>query len=421
VHGRFTFLSDGSFMGVGGAGGDLAKVVEFPSGNVLYSSLLVGGSRISRVARGPYVLLRPIKDNALGIFDLKQNKTFFQSQRRAFDVWDQQGIGERENGDLITLAIADGQNPGDGQTSRSPTGRRARRGSFARPHLACGVAEFARRRVERRYRQRTYHLRGFHGGYFTSNGEVIMDFPKYMKTERAIVEASLDHQSLQAKYAIEENERAYQAGKYLVTVDDPDSNAAQLHNVTFNIKDVTSGTLLWSKHVANEAPTYFVDYSNDSLILMWPANSKEIQSLAKQDGDADAKLAPFKTRDGIDYIQVLGLDRGKQRFAVAVDTGKNSIQVSDIIASTDRLVFADRKNRLLIYAADGLQLGTLQGSRPEISRAANLLAARRQSGEVTLYDLQTLQQRATHTFDSRAAVVAFSADGKRMLVLSGDR
>jgi WD40 repeat protein len=419
--GRFIFLSDGSFMGVGGSGGDLAKIVEFPSGRAIQSSILIGGSRISPVARGPYVMLRPIKDNALGIVDLKQNKIFFQSQRSAFDIWDMQGIGERENGDLVVVDLVTAKFQ---ETAKLPEAQLGgvRAGAVSPDLTWLAVSQSSRGAIWNvPSGKRTYHMRGFRGGYFAPDGEAILDFPKYMKTERSIVDVSLDHNSLQAKYTIDEKERSAQAGKYLITVDTADSGGAQLRNVTFNIKDVNNGKVLWSKHIANEAPTYFLDAPNNSLMLMWPANSKEVQSLAKQDADAAAKLSPFKSKDGIDYVQVLDLDTGKQRFALAVDTGKNSIRVADIIASTDRLIFADRSNRLLIYSTSGAQLATFPGNRPEVSRAANLLAAHTQSGEVTLYDLQTLQPRATHTFDSRAAYVGFSADGKRMLVLSGDQ
>ena len=106
---------------------------------------------------------------------------------------------------------------------------------------------------------------------------------------------------------------------------------------------------------------------------------------------------------------------------MAIDTGKNSIRVTEMVASSDRMVLADSNNRLLIFDPSGAQIGTLTGSRPEISRAANLLSARTQTGELTLYDLQTLQPRAVHNFDSRVACSAFSADGKRLLVLSSNQ
>ena len=51
-------------------------------------------------------------------------------------------------------------------------------------------------------------------------------------------------------------------------------------------------------------------------MLYCQAGSKQIQSLIKQDRDAESKLAAFKSREGIDYVEVVDLD-----------TGKNSIRV----------------------------------------------------------------------------------------------
>ncbi|HZD33482.1 MAG TPA: hypothetical protein VE779_17690, partial [Candidatus Angelobacter sp.] len=247
------------------------------------------------------------------------------------------------------------------------------------------------------------------------------DFPQYLKTERSIVNVALDHNNIQPIYTLGEKEHTLQDGRFLLTLVPAEANGNVNRNLTFEIHDVSTRDLLWSKHFAQERPGYFVDASSNSLLLYWQAGSKEIQSLVKQDSEAQAKLAPFKSREGIDYVEVVDLDSGKQRFAVAIDTGKNSIRVADMVASADRLVVADGNNRLLVFGTNGGQLGTAIGSRPEISRAANLLTARTQSGELTLYDLQTLQPRATHTFDSRVAYSAFSADGKRLLVLSANQ
>jgi tricorn protease-like protein len=156
-------------------------------------------------------------------------------------------------------------------------------------------------------------------------------------------------------------------------------------------------------------------------MLYWQAGSKEIQSLIKQDLAAAARLARFQSREGIDYVEVIDLDSGKQRFAVAIDTGKNSIRVADMVASSDCLVVADGNNRLLVFDSTGQQRGTLMGSRPDLSRTSNLLTARTQNGELTLYDLPTLQTRAVHNFDSRVAFSAFSADGRRLLVFSANQ
>jgi WD40 repeat protein len=418
---HFTFLDGNRFMGVAGNQGEKSAVVEFPSGRAIYSNIMIGGASISQVAHGDSVLLRPIKDNPLGVVDLKQNKIVLQSKRSAFDVWDSQGIGERENGDLIVLDLVTAKIQESVALPDAQLG--VVRAAAVSPDLKwLAISQSSRGAVWNvETGERVYHVRGFHGAYFTPNGAVVVDFPKYLKTERSIVEMSLAQESIQPRYTLDEKERTLQDGRFLLTLVPAETNASPNRNVTFEMRDVKSHEMLWSKHFAQERPGYFVDSDTNSLLLYWQAGSKEIQSLVKQDSEAQAKLAPFNSREGINYVVVLDLDSGKQRFAVAVDTGKNSIRVADMVASADRLVVADSNNRLLVYGINGSQLGTLMGSRPEVSRAANLLTARTQTGELTLYDLRTLQPRATHTFDSRVAYSAFSADGKRLLVLSANQ
>jgi len=418
----FTFLDANRFMGVAGNQGEKSAVVEFPSGRVVYPNIMVGGAHISHVAHGDYILLRPIKDNPLGVVDLKQNKIVLQSKRSAFDVWDAQGIGERENGDLIVLDLATTKVLESVALPEAQLG--GIRAAAVSPDLTwLAVSQNSRGAVWNvQTGQRSYHLRGFQGeAYFSPDGALIVDFPKHLKTERTIASLALDHDAIQPKYTVDEKERTLQQGRYLLTLVPGESNGNANRNVTFEVRDVARHDLLWSKHFAQERPGYFTDADTNSLLLYWQAGSKEIQALVKQDSDAAAKLAPFKSREGIDYVEVLDLDSGKQRFAVAIDTGKNSIRVADMVASADRLVVADSNNRLLVFDANGTQVGTLTGSRPEISRAANLLTARTQTGELTLYDLQMLQPRAVHNFDSRVACSAFSADGKRLLVLSANQ
>jgi len=269
--------------------------------------------------------------------------------------------------------------------------------------------------------QRLYHLRGFHGADFSPQGDVMVDFPKYLKTERSIVSLALDHEFIQPKYTLDEKEHTFQNGRYLLTIVSDETGGNPDRNVTFEVRDVANHELLWSKHFAQERPGYFTDSNANSLVLYWQAGSKEIQSLIKQDREAESKLAVFKSREGIDYVEVVDLDTGKLRFSVAIDTGKNSIRVSEMVASSDRLVLADDNNRVLVFGSNGGQIGTLLGSRPEISRTANLITTRTQNGELTLYELQTLQPRAVNNFDSRVAFTAFSADGKRLLVLSANQ
>ncbi|MGO9306339.1 MAG: hypothetical protein ACLP3R_21995, partial [Candidatus Korobacteraceae bacterium] len=87
----------------------------------------------------------------------------------------------------------------------------------------------------------------------------------------------------------------------------------------------------------------------------------------------------------------------------------------------DRLVAADDQNRVLVYSFDGRLKGTIAGHSPEISAKGDLLTVRTERGELELYDLANVQKRATYDFSSRVAFNGFSADGKRLLVLTSDQ
>ncbi|HZD31202.1 MAG TPA: M48 family metalloprotease, partial [Candidatus Angelobacter sp.] len=163
--GRFTFLADGHFIGVVGNGNN-AKVVEFPSGRMIYPDILVGAAHLTPVARGDYTRLTPVKDNPLGVVDLKQNKIFFQSKRTAFDMWDMQGIGERENGDLITLDLT------TAKIQESVALPEARLGGIRAAAVSADLKWLAISQASRgavwnvETGQRVYHVRGFQGAYF---------------------------------------------------------------------------------------------------------------------------------------------------------------------------------------------------------------------------------------------------------------
>jgi len=421
AYGRFTFLSDGHFMGVGGSRGDISSVVEFPSGRPIEPDILVGAAKLRRSAHGDYVLLSPIKESPLGVLDLKKKAIIFESKREAFDVWDSQGIAERENGDLVHVDLTTAKIEESITLPNAQLG--AVRAAAVSPDLNwLALSQNSRGAVwNMQTGQRMYHLRGFRGGYFTAEGAMYADFPEYLKTDRSIVRLSLTQQELHAIHTLGEKDHASQIGKYLLTLVPGDEKTGVNRNVTFELRDIATMNLLWSKHFGQERPGYVMDFPTNSLMLYWQAASKEVQNRTREDQETAAKLAPFRNKEGINYIEICDLDSGRLRFKIAIDTGKNSISVADMNAAGDRLVLADNKNRLLVYGLDGQLKGTVLGTRPAISSAANLMTARTQSGELTLYDLQTLQTCAVYNFDSRVAFSGFSGDGKRLLVMTANQ
>ena len=416
----FAFLAGGRFIGVAGTNGDKSAVVEFPSGHVIYKDLNIGFSKIAAVAHGDYVMLRPIKDNPVGIFDLKQNKIVLASKRSAMDLWDDRYISERLDGDLLTFELGTVKALEHAQLPDAPLG--TIRADAISPDITwLAVSQSSRGAVwNLQTGQRVYHVRGFSAAYFTPDGAFYADFPKYLSTERTIARAALSNPEIRPQQTIDEKKHTIEAGKFLLTMIPAKENESQ-SNVTMELSNVVDGKLLWSKHFPHERPGYHVNSSANSLVLYWQASSGSAHAIAKEDPAAVSALSRVKDKDGILFVQVLDLDTGKLRTEMTLDTGKHSFQIMAAIATSDRLIVADNQNRVLVYSFDGQEKGTVMGHSPEVSSGSDLLTVRTERGELELYDLSNVQKRSSYDFESPVAFDGFSQDGKRLVVLTSDQ
>jgi WD40 repeat protein len=416
----FTFLADGRFVGVAGANGDKSAVVEFPSGHVIYKDLDIGGSKIAPVAHGDYVLLRPIKDHPVGIFDLKQNKIVLASKRDAMDLWDDRYIAERLDGDLLVFELGTVKAVEHAQLPEAPLGT-IHADALSPDMNWLAVSQTSRGAVwNLQTGQRLYHVRGFSAAYFTPDGALYADFPKYLSTERTIAKAALNAPDIRPQQTIDEKKHTIEAGRFLLTVT-PAKENERYKDVTMELSDVVDGKVVWSKHFPHERPGYHVNSRTNSLVLYWQASSDSAHAIGKEDSDAAAAISRFKDKDGILFVQVFDLDSGKLRAEMTINSGKHSFQISAAMATADCLVIADNQNRVLVYSFEGEPKGTIAGHSPEVSSKSDLLTVRTEPGELELYDLANAKQRTAYDFDSPVACNGFSADGKRFVVLTSDQ
>jgi len=416
----FVFLAGDRLMGVAGDNGERSAVVEFPGGKVIYKDLNVGGSRLEAVAHGDHVLLRPIKDHPVGIFDLQQNKLVVASKKTAIDLWDNTYIAERLDGDLQVVELSTVQPLEHVHLPDSPLGR-VRAGALSPDLDWLAISQKSGAAVwNLQTGQRLYYLRGFSAAYFSPDGALFADFPKYLSTERTIARAMLTKPDVRPGQTIDENTRAIEVGGFLLTLL-PAKEGNTLSDVTLELHDITDNRLLWTKHFPHERPGFLVHFAANSLVLYWKGSSQASHSIAKDDPAAAAALAQLKDKDGALFIQLCDLDTGRTRAQLAFDTGNHSFQVVGAVASRDRLLIADDQSRVLVYSFDGQLKGTIAGHSPEISATADLLTVRSEKGELQLYDLTNLQKRATYDFNSGVAFNGFSADGKRLLVFTSEQ
>src|SRR4029077_12667033 len=79
LHGAFSFITDKTLVG-NEKNGSRAALLTFPEGTILHSFEL-GSSAPFPVAKGEYVLMRPIHDYAVGVLDMRSNTIVRASKR----------------------------------------------------------------------------------------------------------------------------------------------------------------------------------------------------------------------------------------------------------------------------------------------------------------------------------------------------
>ena len=414
-----TFLSNDRFIGLKDDSGK-ARVVKFSSGEVVADDVMIGSATPSAVAKGDYVLLRPLKKEPVGLMDLSRKQIIVAGKMSAMDVWGNSCIGEQADGSIENFDLATNKTVEKVRLPEAPIGKLTA-GGVSSDLAWLAMSQRTRGAVwNLKTGQQLYRVPGFSGAYFDSGTALYTDFYKLPDSERMIGEMSLPKPHYEPKQTLDEKLRVTQNGKYLLEYIPAHANSWD-GNVTIEVHDVRDNKLLWSKHFAQGQPDGWITSESHLLVLYWPAGSKAIKSLVKEDPEAAAKLKPFHDKQGIVFVQVLNLETGKVQSTAVLDTGKNSFSAKSVSVSGSRMILSDDQNRVSVYSFDGKRLASFPGRQFDVSTDLLLVNEESQSEKLALYDLAKLERITEYVFESPVIVKEFSSDGKRLLVVTADQ
>jgi WD40 repeat protein len=158
------------------------------------------------------------------------------------------------------------------------------------------------------------------------------------------------------------------------------------------------------------------------MALVWAMSAKAVQAEIAANPEL-AKRAEGKKRDDASLlIEVVEGRSGKYLGGVVVNTNKISFRVADIFAARGNLVVGDSDNRILVYSlSSGEQIAKAFGHRAEVSATSGLVALENETGQILIYDLTTMEKRDEFRFASPVSSKQFSADGKKLFVLTASQ
>jgi hypothetical protein len=416
----FRFIGTDRLAGINDSNLEKSGIVSFPDGRVI-DELSFGGRDFEPVTRGNYMLIRPIKDYAVGVLDLSTKKIFLADRESGFDIFDTVAVVQRRDGEIALRQVPGGKQIISVTLPRGPLA--PLRAMALSPDLKLlAVSERTRGGVwDLTTNQRLIYVRGFAGAYFGSDGALYADFPKFQETARAVAHVNLQTSASEAVYKVEEDSMT-QHGPFLVTTKPIKKEGSRRENVTLEVRDAASGNLLWDRVFPSEAPRTFIDPGNGTVALAWPMAAKAAKGEIASNQDLAKRSGGVKKEETNLLIEIVDARSGKYQGGIIVDTNKGSFAARDIFAAGNSVLIGDSENRILVYSlATGEQTGKGFGHAAEVSATSGLVVVENEAGQILLCNLATMEKRDELRFNSPVSMKQFSNDGKRLFVLTASQ
>jgi WD40 repeat protein len=423
LNGEFAFLAPDRVIVQNHFDPKNSGIIEFPSRKVLQRLPISQHQNLDAPTRGNYVILRPVKDAQVGVLDLKSlNFVIGSSKSSVIYVYDQKVLSQRVSGEVGIFEMSTHERKGQAELPNSTLG--TPRAWAVSPDLRWLAVSGASRGAvwDLANSKRLYYTRGFRGAYFDGDQAFYADFPKLEAQPRTVARADLSRENIVSGPAIEQEEAAQQYAQFILLRKPVGKDAALNHNITLEVEDVKDGHVLWSRNFPKEAPVISFRQQRDSLVFEWGADESATKDEIKGSASLQTRFAAMRERKGAYLVEVVDADSGDVRGRLLLDTGRGSFRVTRAFAEDDWVLIGDNENRTRVYSlSTGEQKGILFGTHSALSSAAGILIVENQSGQIEVYNLNTLQKRTHLTFPHPISAWSFSADGKRLLVLTANQ
>jgi WD40 repeat protein len=416
------------------APGRNASLCEFPSGKAVDKVPVAWWERPVAVTHGSFLLMggvRGVQTFVLAALDLNAKIIVRDLKTHTGDIYDDIYTHVVVGGDLGLYDMHTGKLLA--RAAFPPSEDSGHRGALAASPNLKWLAASAGAVWDLSNGKMVYHLRGFHGGGFDGDEAFYADFPAYQDAPRTRVRLNLAQGTLTQGTKISD---AYsrQSGLYLVAERPQQTSRLQgaLNpcrwkfpdfdprdcDVTFEVRDLRSGRSLWSRRFPKEAPRFQVEPEQARVILSWKATDAAVADEIKNFPDLTEDAAAARKHPGADFLEVLNLPDGSVSRVMFLDGGR----VTGIRTTREHLLVSHRGYVEIFSLTTGAKEGEIPGQTRAVSNSGNLLSVEGDApNELEVYDLQSRQKLDGFAFPANADFDQFSADGKRLLVLTSDQ
>lgn len=447
----YLFLDANRILGMESADAKESGIFSFPDGKRL-SKFVFYANEIRPTGNPDYVVMKPLLNSKLGVFDLKTNQIVLGLNHEDATVWKNHFIFESVAGKLVVREMTgagrstdiEGPNVAVLDLPASTIG--GLRAAEVSNNFNWLVLSSSTRGGLWNLTDGELKLQvtGFRGGIVGEDGASVAEFPKLDQETHSLVLLNpmtknagvirdlpetgarqfgrfvLIKTSLDPKEAEEKPDEKKDVKKPDLNLATFDTGGVNLtENVRWELKDFVSQKAIWSREFPKQAPYYSFDRFSGRLILYWFLGLEAGKAKLKASPELSARAAQLGNKDSDYLIEVVDAFAGKELGSLFLETGKGSFYVGSGISEGDTLVLYDSEDRLLVYS---ISTGELRhrffGKYAALNPSRNQLAVENFPGEVTIYDLASGDPVGSVNIRGRAALIRFNLAGTQLFVLN---
>jgi|HubBroStandDraft_4_1064222.scaffolds.fasta_scaffold01158_12 WD40 repeat protein len=406
-----------------------SALYSFPDGKEL-KQVAMGSQELRGVTFGDYVALTPMKDAALGLLDLATGQVPFTMPNNVLDIYDKAVLMESAEGgvavtsqglvpgakgsEIVDLPLSDLGNVSAGAISADGK------------YLA--VSNKNRSAIwNTETGERLFFMRPFSAGYFDKSDQFYGNFPKYRG--EAHLQAVLDPQTRKTfKLSYPAADHAEQLGDVLLEFKDLDSSGHVHNNADFEVRDVKTNQMLWTRHSLKEAPNLSRSASANELVIGYDAiyQSPGSDELKPHPELVAEQKALKDVRHGF-LVEVVDRNSGAYLRGVVASTQHSAFYLGRsarlrATAFGDFALIQDIEDSTLVYRfSTGARLGEVFGDIVAVDADSGIFCVINRDNDLVIYDAATVRERKHFTFSAPVRVATILRERKQLMVVTADQ
>lgn len=439
----YIFLDSERILGMPAKRPDESGVFSFPSGKRLQKFDLAALD-IKRTSNPDYVVIKPLANAQMGLFDLKKGAIASGLQKKDAALWSNIIAYEGASGGILLREVS--YNEAEKRIDIKGSSSVEIPVASIRNLEAAAVSDnFKWLLLSSKTRgalwnletgERKLYVRGFRGALVDNDGVGVGDFPKLDDANHGLVLLNPHNKTTEIVRDLPEK-GARQFGRFVLLRrslnqkeekkgelvqlpgEDPDNRGLD-QNVRFELKDFIQDKVIWSRDFVKGAPEFSFDEFSGRLSFYWRLDREEGKAKLKDSIELNAKADALGNKAGDYLVEIVDAFAQTTVGFVLVDSGNGSFDVGEGVSERNWLVLRDSRGRVLVYSIrDGDLKYRFFGQNAAINPKRNQIAVENLPGEVTLYSLDSGEPQGDVLINSSAVMLRFTSDGNKLFLLTG--